>query len=359
MNHNYFGVIMAGGIGSRFWPMSTTKNPKQFHDILGTGKTLIQQTFQRLNTVIPAENIFVITNKEYVSLTLSQLPQLKENQVIGEPTMMNTAPCNLYMAKKIHQLNPDASMIVAPSDHVILNENEFAKLALQALEKTQENDYLITLGIKPSRPDTGYGYIQFIENQEKSLKKVKTFTEKPNEELAKQFLASGDFLWNAGIFIWSTKSILKSFSEQQEDMYNTFSSVDATYNSSQENEAIEKIYPTVSKISIDYAIMEKADNVYVIPSDFGWSDLGTWASLFENFNKDENENAIKGKFVRTYNSKGNIIQTSDKKAVIVEGLENYIIADTKDALLICPIEKDQKVKEFVQDLKLNKGEIFL
>jgi len=349
---------MAGGIGSRFWPMSTSKNPKQFHDILGTGKTLIQQTYDRFIKIAPKENIFVITNKEYEALTLQQLPELNENQVIGEPMMMNTAACILYMAKKINAINPNANMIVAPSDHVILEENNFITIALNAISIAENENALITLGIKPTRPDTGYGYIQYI-NGEKDHKKVKTFTEKPNEELAKSFIDSGDFLWNAGIFIWTSKNILKAYEKYQSDMYQTFSTIDEFYNTEIETSKISIIYSSVHKISIDYAIMEKADNVYVIPSSFGWSDLGTWASLFENFVKDENNNAIKGKWIKAYNAKNNIIQTSKNKAVIVEGLNGYIVADTEKALLICPISQDQKVKEYVQELKLNKGEEFL
>lgn len=349
---------MAGGIGSRFWPMSTSEFPKQFHDILGTGKTLIQQTFERLNKIAPKENIFVITNKEYVELTLSQLPELSENQVVGEPMMMNTAACNIYMAEKIFHLNPNANILVAPSDHIILNEDEFVRNANQALTYSSENDYLITLGIEPSRPDTGYGYIQYIENKNSDLKKVKTFTEKPNLELAESFLKSGDFLWNAGIFIWSAKNILAAFKEYLPEMYESFENI-STYNTPKEAADILKVYPTVAKISIDYGIMEKAQNVYVIPSSFGWSDLGTWASLFENFEKDQNNNAIKGKWIRAYNSHGNIIQTETNKAVVVEGLNGYIVADTPKALLICPISEDQKVKDFVNDLRINKGEEFL
>ncbi len=355
---NTYCVIMAGGVGSRFWPMSTTNYPKQYHDILGTGKSLIQQTYQRLLKLAPKENIFVITNVEYVEITQSQLPDLSENQIVGEPMMMNTAACNNYMAEKIYRINPEAALLVAPSDHVILDEAAFIQNASMAVASASQEDILITLGIQPTRPDTGYGYIQYIENEGCPLKKVKTFTEKPTLELAEKFVESGDFLWNAGIFIWSAQSILKAFKSYLPEMYETFHQIQ-NYNTPNEYSEIESVYGTVTKTSIDYGIMEKADNVYVIPSSFGWSDLGTWASLFENFQKDENNNAIKGKWVKAYDSKNNIIQTTDEKAVIVSNLEGYIVADTPNALLICPIDQDQRVKEFVNDLRINKGEKFI
>lgn len=347
---NNYCVIMAGGIGSRFWPMSTQKFPKQFQDILGTGRTMIQQTFDRISQVIPQENIYVITNKEYVDLTVSQLPEIPAENIVGEPMMKNTAACNIYMVNKIAERNPDANMIVLPADHLILKEKTFLEKVNYALELASRNDFLITLGITPTRPDTGYGYIQFTEEKDSEVYKVKTFTEKPILEIAKTFLESGDFLWNAGIFIWNVKSIHSAFRNYLPEMTEHFDSCE--YNCDAEHACIEMIYPKVNKISIDNGILEKAKNVYVIPADLGWSDLGTWTSVFQNAQKDENKNAVSSRHVLTYNSKGNIIRMrSRNKAAVIDGLKNYIIVDTDKALLICPRENDQLIKEYVQDLK--------
>ncbi|REC68181.1 mannose-1-phosphate guanylyltransferase [Epilithonimonas hispanica] len=350
---------MAGGIGSRFWPMSTQKFPKQFHDILGTGRTMIQQTFDRINQLIPTENIYVITNQEYVDLTQQQLPQIPSENIVGEPAMKNTSACNLYMAKKIENVNPEANIIVMPADHLILKEKTFLDKLELAFDLASKNDYLITLGITPTRPDTGYGYIQFIQEKDQAVSKVKTFTEKPNLEIAKNFIESGDFLWNAGIFIWNTKSILSAFKKYLPEMLNQFN--EGEYNCDAEKEYIETIYPTVSKISIDNGILEKADNVYVIPANLGWSDLGTWTSVYTNADKNDDNNAISSKNVLTYNSKGNVIRIKNQnKAAVIDGLKNYIIVDTEKALLICPRDNDQLIKEYVLDLKnLKKGERFM
>ena len=351
-------VIMAGGIGSRFWPMSTVKFPKQFHDILGTGRTMIQQTYDRISQIIPPENIFVITNLEYVELTHQQLPELPKANIVGEPMMKNTAACNIYMINKIADINPKANVIVLPADHLILKEQVFLEKVAFAFELAGKNDYLITLGIQPTRPDTGYGYIQYISQKNKQICKVKTFTEKPNMELAKVFVEAGDFLWNAGIFIWNVQSILKAFKNHLPDMTQQFSHCE--YNTDKEHVCIETIYPKVNKISIDNGILEKAENVYVIPSDLGWSDLGTWTSVFENAEKDENTNA-KSKNVITYNAHRNIIRLkSNNKVAIVDGLNDYIIVDTDKALLICPREHDQQIKDYVLDLKsLKKADRFM
>lgn len=351
-------VIMAGGIGSRFWPMSTQKFPKQFQDILGIGRTMIQQTYDRISQIIPKENIFVITNKEYVNLSQQQLPELPAENIVGEPLMKNTAACNLYMANKIAEINPDAKMIVLPADHLIIKEKTFLEKVELAFKVVSEHDYLVTLGITPTRPDTGYGYIQFDEKKGEQLHKVLSFTEKPILEIAKTFLESGDFLWNAGIFIWSVKSIQKSFSEYLPEMMLQFTSCE--YNSENENYCIELIYPKLQKISIDNGILEKAKNVYVIPADLGWSDVGTWTSVYENTDKDKDNNNIGSKNVLTYNSKGNIVRVKNNKAVIIDGLENYIIVDTDKALLICPRDNDQMIKDYVLDLKsFKKGEKFM
>ena len=359
MKNSNYCVIMAGGIGSRFWPMSTQKFPKQFQDILGTGRTMIQQTFDRIKQIVPSENIYVITNQEYVELSHHQLPEIPLENIVGEPVMKNTAACNIYMVNKIADRDPDANVIVLPADHLIIKEKTFLEKVELAFDLASKHDYLITLGITPTRPDTGYGYIQFIEKKEEEVFKVKTFTEKPSLEIAKAFLESGDFLWNAGIFVWNVKSIHKAFQEFLPEMTHEFDTCE--YNNDKESVCIETIYPKVEKISIDNGILEKAKNVYVIPADLGWSDLGTWTSVYENAEKDENNNAVKSKHVLTYNSKGNIIRLrNNNKAAIIDGLENYIVVDTEKALLICPISNDQLIKDYVLDLKnFKKGEKFM
>lgn len=356
---NQYCVIMAGGIGSRFWPLSTQKNPKQFQDILGTGRTMIQQTFDRINKIIPVENIFVITNIEYTEVSALQLPEIPLKNIVGEPLMKNTAACNLYMINKIEEKNPDANIIILPADHLILKEDVFLDKVKMAFEITEKNDYLLTLGIQPTRPDTGYGYIQYMEEKNKDVFKVKTFTEKPDLEIAKTFLESGDFLWNAGIFVWNVKSIKKAFGELLPEMTQQFS--ECQYNSDGENMCIAQIYPKVNKISIDNGILEHAKNVYVIPADLGWSDLGTWTSVYENATKDENQNAFKSKHILTYNSTGTIIKLkNNNKAAIIDGLKDYIVIDTEKALLICPKENDQFIKDYVLELKnFKKGEKFM
>lgn len=352
-------VIMAGGIGSRFWPMSTQKFPKQFQDILGTGRTMIQQTYDRISRLIPKEQIFVITNKEYMAVSHQQLPEIPEENIVGEPLMKNTAACNLYMANKIAEINPNATMIVLPADHLILKEEVFLEKVELAFDLAAKHDYLVTLGITPTRPDTGYGYIQFVEKKGSDYFKVKTFTEKPILEIAQSFLESGDFLWNAGIFIWNVNSIHHAFELYLPEMMQHFMACE--YNSEKEDSCIETIYPKVQKISIDNGILEKAKNVYVIPSDLGWSDLGTWTSVYENTEKDKNGNAVKLKHFLNYNSKGNIIRLkNNNKAVIIDGLDDFIIVDTDKALLICPRNNDQLIKDYVLDLKsFKKGDKFM
>ncbi len=350
---------MAGGIGSRFWPMSTQKFPKQFQDILGTGRTMIQQTLDRIKQTVPVENIYVITNREYVELSQQQLPEIPTENIVGEPLMKNTAACNIYMMSKIAAKNPKANVIVLPADHLILKEQNFLDKVNFAFEIAGKNDYLITLGITPTRPDTGYGYIQFLDKKGEDYFKVKTFTEKPDLEIAKDFLKSGDFLWNAGIFVWNVQSILKAFEQHLPEMSQEFHSCE--YNSDKERVCIETIYPKINKISIDNGILEKAKNVFVIPADLGWSDLGTWTSVYENAEKDDNQNAVKSKNVLTYNSSGNIIRLrNSNKAAIIDGLKDYIIIDTEKSLLICPKENDQMIKDYVLDLKsTKKGEKFI
>ena len=353
---------MAGGIGSRFWPKSRSTFPKQFLDILGTGETLIQQTFRRLSKSCPNENILVVTNNKYKKLCQEQLSKIKEDNILCEPIMRNTAPCIAYASFKIFQKNQNANIIVAPSDHLISNEDEFSKIVSSCFEVTSKNNILITLGIKPSRPDTGYGYIQF--NNEvlpfhQKIQSVKTFTEKPDKELANKFIKSGDFLWNSGIFIWSAKAITLSLRKHLRDLYDRFEDGNNYYNTNEEVEFINRIFPGCKNISIDYGLLEKAENVFVYPSEFGWSDLGTWGSLYDHLKLDINKNGIIGDNVMVYNSKNNIINAPNEKVVIVQGLEDYIIIDNENTLLICKKEDEQQIKRFVNDIKRNKGDEYV
>src|SRR5580693_796268 len=314
MNKNYYVAIMAGGIGSRFWPMSRQNFPKQFLDILNIGETLIQTTFKRFLSFIPKENIYIITSAEYVDIVKKQLKDVPEENILGEPSRKNTAPCIAYISFKLQQKNPEASLIVAPSDHLILNEKDFNKVCLEALNFVNKHNAFITLGIKPSSPNTGYGYIQHEpQSVTDNVYKVKTFTEKPNTDLAKTFLASGDFLWNAGIFVWRVRNIIKAFDKYLPEMYDVFMSDKDKFNTGEEKKALEHIYPLCTNISIDFGIMEKADNVYVIPSAFGWSDLGTWNSAYENLEKDYLENAAASSNVLVIDAKKCMIHSSENK----------------------------------------------
>lgn len=343
-NKNYFAVIMAGGVGSRFWPVSTPSNPKQFHDMLGTGQSLIQQTYSRLAKLIPEENILIATNSRYKELVMSHLPEIDPNQILLEPAMRNTAPCILYSALKIKNLNEEAVMIVAPSDHFIDNEEEFIQNLSDSFKACMNSDRLMTLGIKPTGPNTGYGYIQF-EESEGSIKKVKNFTEKPDLKTAKEFIAQGDYLWNAGIFVWSAKSILTSFERNLPTMYALFLKGTACYNTGEETQFINDHYADSENVSIDYGIMEKANNVYVMPTDFGWNDLGTWGSLHEKLDKDGHGNALvngKGLF---RSAEGNMVSTEKGKKVILQGLKDYIVVDTGDTLMIFPKKDEQNIKQ--------------
>ena len=358
MNKNNYAVIMAGGIGSRFWPMSKSSFPKQFLDILGTGETLIQQTFSRLERICPPENILIVTNTNYKNLCLEQLPNVVESNILCEPAMRNTAPCVAYAAFKIQSMNEDANMIIAASDHIILKEDEFVRVTNDCLDIVAKNDVLLTLGITPSRPDTGYGYIQFSEDNlsgYKKARKVKTFTEKPNQELALNFLDSGDFLWNSGMFIWSAKSITLAYRKHLRDMYEVFDEGKQFYNTINEKEFIDRVFPACKNISIDYGIMEKSENVYVYPADFGWSDLGTWGSLYSHLELDEYKNTIQGNNVMMYDSSDNLVKVSDDKLVVLQGLQGYIVVENEGTILVCKKEDEQKIKQFVADLK-SKGE---
>jgi mannose-1-phosphate guanylyltransferase len=361
MNNNY-AIIMAGGIGSRFWPLSKTNHPKQFIDILGTGQTFIQQTFSRLNKIIPAENIYIVSNVLYKELIKTQIPGITDDQILLEPAMRNTAPCIAYATYKIMSKNPNANFVVAPSDHLILKEQDFVDTIAKGLEFTAQNEALLTLGITPSRPETGYGYIQATTTSTVTtgdLTKVKTFTEKPNLDLAKVFCDSGEFFWNSGIFLWKGSTITKAFESLQPDIATQFSEGTPLYYTAEEDAFIGKAYPSCKNISIDYGIMEKANNVFVLISEFGWSDLGTWGSLYEHSEKDANANAIDKNNVLCYDSKDNIVKTTDGKLVVIQGLEGYIVAETETTILICKKEEEQRIKQFVNDVKISKGNSYI
>lgn len=355
MNKNYYAVIMAGGIGTRFWPMSTKQFPKQFHDILGVGSSLIQQTCKRFENLVPSENILIATNKDYQALVKQHLPNIPASNILLEPSMRNTAPCILYSALKIYNQNPNGIMIVAPSDHLIENEGAFINNLETALNFCDNNNVLVTLGIKPTFPNTGYGYIKYIET-DKSIKKVDSFTEKPTIEKAQEFLNKGTYLWNAGIFIWSVKSIIEQFMNNLPDMFSLFNSGKSFYNTAKEADFINSIYYTSENISIDFGIMEKAKNVFVIPATFNWNDLGSWLSLYENLNKDNNKNAIVGGEVIFINSDNNLVKTQNNKKVIIQGLNDFIIIEKDDVLLICPKNKEQEIKEIREQVKNKFGE---
>lgn len=357
INKNYYAVIMAGGVGSRFWPMSTSNFPKQFHDMLGVGQSLIQRTFERINGLVPSKNILIATNARYENLVLEQLPKATKNSLLLEPSMRNTAPCILYSALKIYEQNPDAVILVAPSDHWIDDETEFLNNIQTSFDACSENDILMTLGIQPDSPNTGYGYIQF--NKENSeIKKVKSFREKPNLETAKEFVASGDYLWNAGIFVWSAKSIIKAFKKHLPEMIDVLDDGNNVYNTDFEDDFIKNNYGKCENISIDFGIMEAAKNVHVLPVDFGWNDLGTWGSLYNKLEKDSFENAVVGSNTIFRDSNGNMIRTQSGKKVVIQGLNDFIIVEKEDVLLICPKKDEQDIKQIVADVKNNFGNEF-
>ncbi len=360
MNKHHYVAIMAGGIGSRFWPSSRTSYPKQFLDILNTGKSLIRWTYERYAAFIPAENIFVVTSAEYSQIVKEQIPEMSMDNILSEPSRKNTAPCVAYISFKLLQKDPEASLIVAPSDHMILDTENFRNTTLKALDFVGHIKSLVTLGIKPTHPNTGYGYIQHSPMAvAEGIFQVKTFTEKPDLELAKTFLASGDFLWNAGIFVWQVKNVVKAFELFQPEMFELFDTEKEHFNTPKETEAINRIYPLCTNVSIDIAIMEKADNVYVIPSSFGWSDLGTWNSAYDNLEKDYLGNAVAGENVIVIDATKCMVSAANDKLLVLQGLDDFIIVDTKDVLLICKKEKEQAIKEYVAEVKRNKGDKFL
>lgn len=357
-NHRYC-VIMCGGIGSRFWPYSRAARPKQFIDFLGTGRTLLQMSYDRILPIVPAENIIVVTNAQYAPLVKEQLPDLKDDQILLEPARRNTAPCIAWAAYHIAARDPQATMIVTPSDHLITREREFESAIERGCEFAEATDALITLGITPVRPETGYGYIQIGAQAADGINKVKTFTEKPNLELAKVFVDSGEFYWNSGMFIWRVETILKAFHEHANEIAEGFEKGLDAFGTAKEQEFINATFPGCVNISIDFAIMEKASNVYVECVSFGWNDLGTWSSLFDNSPKNRDHNVVQNCKVLSYSSKGNIFAIEGDKLVAVSGLENYIIADTGDVLLICPMSEEQRIKQIVNDAKLGYGDKYL
>ena len=345
---------MAGGVGSRFWPVSTSEFPKQFHDMLGTGETLIQKTFGRLSQLIPRENILILTNACYKDLVLEQLPQVSEEQLVLEPAMRNTAPCILYATLKIKKMNPNASMVVAPSDHWIEDEVQFIDNLRHAFEFSELNQSLMTLGIIPTFPNTGYGYIEYDKLDTRTVKKVKQFREKPNYATAKEFINSRNFLWNAGIFIWSVETIEKAFKNFQPEMYNLFMSGYDSYNTDKEADFINENYIKADDISIDYAVMENADNVHVLPATFDWNDLGTWGSLYDKLPKDSQSNAVVNADLFIENGSNNIVRSNPGKKVVIDGLDDYIIVDKDDVLLIYPKKKEQDIKQIVAKINAKK-----
>jgi len=351
---------MAGGIGSRFWPMSRSSFPKQFHDILGVGRTLLQMTYDRFLPVCPKENILIVTNERYRALVQEQLPGIDPTQILCEPFMRNTSPCVAFASFWIAERETDAQIIVAPSDHLILNNDEFRSVIEVSLTQAKDSGNLVTLGIKPTRPDTGYGYIQWTDTKttpkDPRIKRVKTFTEKPDIELAKDFIESGDFYWNSGIFIWSLSSILHAFSTHLPDMFKAFSEGAGLYATPEEKEFINHTYGISENISIDYGIMEKAKNVNVVLGDFGWSDLGTWGSLHSHLAHDEHRNGVVGKNVMLYNCANNVVKMPGDKLAVLHGLSGFIVVDSGDILLVCKKEDEQKIKQFVKDIKMKKGE---
>lgn len=375
MNKNNYAVIMAGGIGSRFWPVSTQGFPKQFHDMLGTGQSLLQKTFSRLQKIIPSENIYILTNEAYLDITLQHLPEISEKQVVLEPAMRNTAACILLSAIKIRKVNPNALMLVAPSDHWIEDEDAFAADVQACFDAAQQEDILLTLGIEPTFPNTGYGYIESdtstkpVHKKAEGLSKlkinnqhiiaVKQFREKPDYETAKTFLAAGNFLWNAGIFIWSAESIINSFEQYLPEMTSLFLSGRSILNTSEEKEFVATNYPKAENISIDYGILEKATNVFVKRATFDWNDLGTWGALHERLEKDDSNNAIVNAETYLKDSKNNMIFTASKKLVVLDGIEDYIVIDNKDVLLLFPKQKEQEIKELLKEVSDTFGKKYI
>ena len=354
MASNHYCVIMAGGIGSRFWPKSRQSMPKQFLDILGTGKSFIRHTYERFAAMIPAENFLVVTNRKYKELVLEHLPELKESQILCEPIGRNTAPCIAYAAYTLQKINPEAQMVVTPADHLILGEEVFRSIIGECLDFAAKSGSLLTVGIKPTRPDTGYGYIQVSD--ENPISKVKCFTEKPNLELAQTFLQCGEFFWNSGIFIWGVETIIEAFKKHLPEHHALFSDLQPALGTEQEQEAVEKVFAECRAISIDYGVMEKADNVYVRCGEFGWSDVGTWGSVYQHARKDRYANAVPSEGCYLYDTRSSIVQLPKDKIAVISGLKEYIVVDTEDVLMICPKSEEQSIKKFIDEVKFHNGD---
>lgn len=358
MSNNNYLIIMAGGVGTRLWPHSRKHKPKQFQDLLHNGTTLIQATVKRFDGICPIENVYVVTNKEYLQLVRAQIPNMPEQNILLEPTMKNTAPCIAYAAYKISKQNPNANIVVAPSDHSILSVSTFQQVIRTGIAAAEKEDILVTLGIKPNRPDTGYGYIQIEDGINlMSISKVKTFTEKPDLETAIRFYESDEFVWNSGMFIWNVKTIIKSFEQNLPDIAESFSGLMDAYFAEDEQEKVDEVYYLCDNISIDYGIMEKAQNVYVIPCDIGWSDLGTWKSLYEILPKDKNNNVLHGDILTT-NSQNNIIKAPKGQLMVIDGLDNYIVVENEGVLVICHKDREQHIKAMVNEVKATRDAKF-
>jgi mannose-1-phosphate guanylyltransferase len=361
MPANYYIAIMAGGVGSRFWPQSRSHCPKQFLDILGIGKTLLQLTVARFEQLVPLDKILIVTNAQYADLVRQQLPQLAEWQILCEPSRNNTAPCIAYTAFRLQAIDPKATFVVAPSDHIIMKEEAFIGKIRTALEYASQNPVLLTLGIQPTRPDTGYGYIHYelptAQSANPSVCKVNRFCEKPNLETAQAFVASGEYLWNAGIFVWNVQTILEALARYSPEVFQLFQKGQGLYNTPKEAAFIQTHYPQSPNISIDYAVMETAENIHTLPADIGWSDLGTWASLYEELPKDEHQNALSvtdKSLIISQDCTQTLIKVPADKLVVVRGLDNFIVVDTPNALLIYPKNQEQEIKKVVQQIKQDK-----
>ena len=343
-------VIMAGGVGSRFWPMSTAERPKQFIDVLGVGKSLLQLTVERFDTIVPTENVWVVTNAKYADLVSQQLPDMPRSHILCEPCRRNTAPCIAYVSWRIKSSDPKANIVVSPSDHVVLDVPEFRRVITDSLNFTAESDAIVTLGMKPTRPETGYGYIEANLSahslRNKKIFRVDSFREKPNLETAQQYIAKSNYYWNAGIFIWNVSTIVNAFRIYQPQMAKIFESLLPVYGTDKEQEEIDRLFPECENISVDYAIMEKAEEIFVCPSDFGWSDLGTYGSLLLNSKRDLYGNAAIGPDITLFESHNCIIHATQEKKVVVQGLDGYIVAENDDTLLICKLSEEQRIKQF-------------
>lgn len=349
-NNNNHLVIMAGGVGSRFWPMSTSEKPKQFIDVLGVGKSLLQLTVARFKTICNSENVWVVTNKDYVEIVKEQLPDVPASNILCEPCRRNTAPCIAYVSWRIKACNPKANIVVSPSDHIVTDETEFRRVITDCMKFTSDTDAIVTLGMKPSRPETGYGYIQADlaspSLRNKQIFRVDSFREKPDLETANQYIKKNNYFWNAGIFIWNVNTIVNAFRIYQPGTAKIFESLMPYYGTEQEQEHINEVFPSCESISVDYAIMEKAEEIFVCPADFGWSDLGTWGSLLVQTKKDLYGNSCIGNGISVYETTNCMIHTTQEKKVVVQGLDGYIVAENNDTLLICKLSEEQRIKQF-------------